>query len=76
MLLDLLSAHTLPRHARPEPGVEVTLSEDMVSDVSDLLEPEIGVELDALGGDRSSNVVQVHIAEPDGGVDVLCMLND
>jgi len=71
MLLDLLATNTLPRHAGPQPWVKIALRKDVVGEMGNLLEPEIGVELDALGGDRSDGIVQVNIAEPDGRVNVL-----
>jgi hypothetical protein len=50
------------------------LTEDVVGDVGEFLEPHIRIELDALGDDRRGTIVLMNIAEPNGRWDVLCRM--
>lgn len=73
VLVNRLSTDTLPADKGPQLGGQITLTKDMVGDMSKLLKLELRVKLDALSNNRGSGIVDMNVAEPDGLWYILCL---
>lgn len=78
VLLDSLAAEVLPVNKRSQLGSKVTLREDVVGNVRKPLQAvrrvRVGNKLDTLCDNACRGIIEVNIAEPQSGWDVLCII--
>jgi hypothetical protein len=71
-LLNYFPTYTLPVDGSSQLRWQVALTENVVGDMGEFLEPNVRIKFDALGDHRRRSIVLINIAEPNSRWNILC----